>query len=157
MPRNDKCTHPRCDGGPCKALTDEELTPTTEDHELAERLLAEGWIQVSSKGRILRRWKPPGPPPPIVFLTPEILATRWGELAAAAISRHVTSYSGLHQEHDRLYQEGVPCGVPNPLVEERTLTMREFKAYKAAQRARERHARPVFRSEFNQKPVPVSE
>lgn len=136
MPRNDKCNHHSCYGGPCKALTDEELTPTDEDRAFAQQLHDEGWIQVSSRYRVVRRWTPPGPPAAMDMIAPEFRDTRWGKLAAAVIQRHVLSWNGLHQEHASLYAEGIPCGVPNPLVEERTLTMREFKAYKAIERAR---------------------
>jgi len=153
MPRNDECNHPNCEGGPCKSLTREELTPTPADIELGDRLVAEGWIQTSSKYRHVRRWAKPGAPRAIDLITPEHRDTAWGRRAVRAIERHVTGSGALHSEYPHydvtLYpQSGPPrkpnsfefvdAVEPNPLVEEATLSPRQFAAYKAACKRREK-------------------
>jgi hypothetical protein len=55
MPRDTLCNHRNCDGGPCKQLTPEELTPTPADLTFAEQLVAEGWLQVSAKHKLVAR------------------------------------------------------------------------------------------------------
>lgn len=148
-----KCKHPNCDGGPCKSLTREELQPTAEDTALATQLVAEGWVQTSSKFRHIRRWAAPGAPRARDMIAPEFRDTAWGRRAIRAIERNVTSSQALHSEFmpydttlyspsgpprnpDRPYQfaDGVE---PNPLIEERTITPPQFIAYKAACRRRE--------------------
>lgn len=153
MPRDTDCDHPNCGYGPCKALTPEELTPSNEDVELAERLIAEGWIQTSAKYRHIRRWKPPGPPPAEALLAPEFHDTAWGRRALKKLAELGWSLSSEFAAWDvTLYPHGdaprkappgeVGCYAlhesvePNPLIEERTLTVTQFKAYKAAQRRR---------------------
>jgi hypothetical protein len=155
VPRNTPCSHPNCDGGPCKALTVAELTPTDADRVLAERLIDEGWIQTSAKHRHVRRWLP-GVPSTNELIAPECRDTPWGRRAMLAIERWVTSSNALHSEHApwdvTLYgprgpERKAPPGEvgcyeladhvqPNPLIEERTLTVTEFAAYKSAQRRR---------------------
>lgn len=115
MPIGKKCRHPNCDGGPCKALTPEELTPTEEDRALAERLVSEGWIQVSAKYRHLRRWKTP-PPTLDEMIRPE----------------HQNSYFAkrIKERFAFMYDDLELRCAPDDLVEERTLSPREFKAFK---------------------------
>lgn len=113
MPRDTRCNHPNCEGGPCKALTDEELTPTSDDRTLAERLVAEGWMQVSAKYRHVRRWKV-APPTPEQLINPEYHNTYFGQQAM----RHV-----------RFDEMELRCA-PDHVVETRTLTVREFRAFK---------------------------
>jgi hypothetical protein len=145
------CNHRRCNGGPCKALAAEELQPTDADRALAVQLHDEGWIQTSAKYRHIRRWAAP-PPSGFDMIAPEYRNTAWGRRAAAAIERFATSSNALHSEYQyydvTLYPAGGPERKPdsyawaedvqpNPLIEERTLSPSEFKAYKAEQRKRD--------------------
>lgn len=123
-----------------------DIFPTAEDHAVAEKLHAEGWIQVSAKYRIIRRWAA-APPVAHSLIVPEMRDTAWGRRMAAAFKRWCASESALHREHaawdTTLYGEqdaprrtdapGLlhPDVKPNPLIEERTLTIGEFKALKA--------------------------
>ena len=134
-PCNDRCDHPNCYGLPCKQLTDEELAPAPEDRALAEQLIAEGWTQVSAKYRILRRWAVPVPTPE-ELIRPEMIGTYFGK-------QLVRSAKMLG---DETALRCAPCG--HRLYEERTLTVREFKAYKDLQRAawRKEVARVVGRT-----------
>ncbi len=161
VPRGGDCNHRRCDYGPCKMYTAESLAPTDADIELGRQLFAEGWIQTSAKHRHIRRWAPPGPPCAADLIAPELRDTPWGRRAIAAIERWV--FGALHVEHApwdvTLYGPGgpprklLPDGtagfrladgvVPNPLIEERTLTLRQFAGFKAAQRARDRRGQPA--------------
>lgn len=129
-------------------LTAKELQVSPEDFAYAQQLIAEGWIQTSSKFRHIRRWAPPGPPDPAQLIAPEFRDTAWGRRAIKAIKERV--FGGLHGEYPHydvtLYPAGgcpmkAPFGevgcydfaegvVPNPLIEERTLTVTQFKAFK---------------------------
>ena len=115
MPRNTICDHPNCEGLPCRALTDDELTPREEDDALARKLVSEGWIQVSAKYRMIRRWKNP-PPPPEDLVNPAWHDTFFGR-RAINILRHIGDENALR------------CA-PDDMVEKRELSIREFKAYK---------------------------
>ncbi len=61
MPKGGVCEHRRCDGGPCRMLTPEEIEPSEEDFEEAEALVAEGWYSTSNKGRRIARFTEPVP------------------------------------------------------------------------------------------------
>ena len=119
MPRNTSCDHPNCDGGPCKALTAEELAPGPDDVALAAELVAGGWVQVSAKHRILHRWKTP--PPAITDLIAPAFRGTYFEQRASRMS-------------NMLVGEGAMSIAPRELVEERVLSPREFKAFKNARR-----------------------
>lgn len=115
MPRNNNCNHPNCDSGPCKMLTPQELEPTAEDRALAEVLVAEGWTQVSSKFRMIKKWKTP---PPLIeeMIKDQYRGSWWANRMA---DRLKFMYDDLE----------LRCA-PADMCEERTLSVREFKAYK---------------------------
>ena len=116
MPRGGSCDHPNCDYGPCKQLTDEELEPTPEDRALAETLWAEGWHPVSNKYRSILRWKEK-PPSPEEVVAKELHNTYWGRKAMGVYKMDVLSEWGVRM-------------APREMREERTLTMRQYRAFK---------------------------
>lgn len=116
MPKNDACNHRRCGGEPCRMLTAEELKPEAADHELAKQLVAEGWLQTSAKYRMIRRWV--HAPPKIEDMIKEEWARSWW---ADRLVEHYKSLFGGDLE--------LRCA-PLHMVETRTLSMREFRAFK---------------------------
>lgn len=116
MPRNTKCNHLNCDGGPCKQLTPEELAPREEDRELGRRLADEGWVQASRKYRTIARLRDDFPRFDEVFSVREDY-------------RGSTHEQEMRQrwEHWRSI-----CLSDNRYVEEKTLTVREMQAFRDA-------------------------
>ncbi len=126
MPYEIKCSHKNCGGGPCKKLTPSEVIPTPEDRAYAELLLSQGWVQVSHKYCMLRRWKVP-PPKPEQMLRPEFMNTYAGKEALRILRNLVDGDMFLRT-------------APNDLVEDKTLSVPEFKAYKEIQNREWRRA-----------------
>lgn len=116
MPRGGKCDHPNCCGGECKQLTDEELAITPTHEALAQQLVEEGWLSVSNKYRHIIRWKNP-PPPAGQVIAKEYQDTYWGQQAMEKYKKHVLGEWGLRM-------------APKELLEERTLSVAEHKAFK---------------------------
>jgi hypothetical protein len=114
MPRNVPCYHKACGYGSCKQLTEEELTPELADTETAQRLIAEGWITTSNKYRHARRWKVP-PPTLEDIVRPEYHGTYFAE--------RLRRFFDMNDLELRV--------APSDMVEERTLSVRELRAYKA--------------------------
>lgn len=118
MPRNDACSHPACAGGPCRALRPDELQISPEDRALAEELVTGGWIQISHKYRELKRWHPDVTvPTPEEMVAPEWRGTYFGQQALRCVAGAVGEYA-LRM-------------APEEMVERRTLTVTQFKAFKA--------------------------
>lgn len=88
-PRGGPCDHRACldHGAGCRMLTDDELTPGPEDLALARRLLDEGYVQTSSRYRLVV-----GPlslvPPAADLIRPEALDTPAGRLMASDWDRN---------------------------------------------------------------------
>lgn len=123
MPRGGKCDHKNCDGLDCKQLTPEELEPAEKDVGKAQRLLDGGWISVSSRHRRLARATDK-------FLTadqlikPKLQNTMQGGQLAMLWQSH-----RLHAIHHYASQD--PSNNKwEGLIEEQTLTLREFRAFK---------------------------
>lgn len=96
MPKNAECWHRRCAGGPCRAFTDEELTPTDEDMEFARKVIADGYHQVSSKYRWLA--KPPRMPLFSDIIRPEHQDTHEGRALARMYQDYVRSRIRIDSE-----------------------------------------------------------
>jgi hypothetical protein len=95
-------------------LTPEELEPTADDYLLADRLLADGWMQTSFKYRSLAKWK--NPPPTIKdMVKDQYQGTWWGTRLSEREGFGSTFEMSLAPEY---------------MVERRSLTVREFKAYR---------------------------
>lgn len=131
--RGGPCNHRRCAGGPCKQWADEEFTPEPADCEMAKKLVEEGWMSVSSKYRRIVRWTEP-PPDIIHMINPEIRDTYWGRLALSVLSQRlgVRCEHELHHEHSRMHRP-----VNSGLVEVRTLSLKEFVAFKKFRKERD--------------------
>lgn len=117
MPRGGECGHPRCYGEPCKQLTPEELAWSAEDLALAEQLASEGWQPESNKARHVRRVKH-APANPI-----DLIAEAWRDTAiGVALLRQYGSA-----------RASILCrlGPQNADAEERTLSVKQYRALKA--------------------------
>lgn len=114
--RGGKCDHPRCTGGPCKMWREEDIVITATDEELAKTLIVEGWFGVSSKYRIILRWKT-SPPLPEEILVKEHQDTYWGKLVMDLYREQVLSDWYLRS-------------APKEYVEERELTFPQYRAFK---------------------------
>ena len=114
MPKNNACDHYRCDGGPCRMLTPEEIEPSDEDVEEAKRLIQEGWHSTSNKFRAIARFTEPVPRASEMF-SPEVLATHHGKRLQEMWDRN------RHSTDLRTNAAG---------VEHRQLTVRLFRAFK---------------------------
>lgn len=110
------CDHPRCDGGPCRQLTPEELEPTPEEALAARELVLDGWVSTSNKYRHIRRWKLP--PPHHTEVTRTLLLN-------PALAPWAETLPGKFWS---------PCirTAPRELYEERTLSVRMFRAFRKA-------------------------
>jgi hypothetical protein len=118
VPRGGRCLHPNCDSGPCKQLTDAELTPGPEDLAVAKQLIADGFEQVSAKYRRVAR-VPPDYPTAEDLIKPEMLHTPQGEELA-----------DWWRGHCRFQ---VPR---SPDAEVRELTLKQFRAFQQLARRR---------------------
>ncbi|MGN6103989.1 MAG: hypothetical protein ACTHU0_02695 [Kofleriaceae bacterium] len=117
------CTHRRCPYDRCHALTPEELEPSADDTALGEQLVAEGWISTSTKYRHLIRWRLL-PPKFEDLIRPEQMGSYFIEQVREAYNARIGREWALRM-------------APDALVERRTLTLRQFRAFKRAQRAAE--------------------
>lgn len=118
MPRGGNCNHRRCDLGPCRQLTDEELTPTDEDLVVAGQLVMDGWLSVSTKYRTVALATAEVPTVQQI-ISPEYLDTSFGKDLAEYWHRHRINMLRTHA-----FQED------SPLVVSKELTLREWKAFK---------------------------
>lgn len=98
-------------------LTDEELQPTDEQLDLGRRLVAEGWLSTSNKYRHIRRWA--GNP------RAEIRALISPELRNSPAARWILAQINERQPWLRTDDRYFP-------VEERVLTVREYRAFRLA-------------------------
>jgi hypothetical protein len=139
--RGGKCDHPNCYGEPCKQWADEEFQPGPDDLELAKKLVDDGWMSVSSKYRRIVRWKEP-PPDTLHLVNPELRNTYWGRLAFALLGRHL----GVRMEHELQHEaHRMHRPVNSGLVEERTLTLKEFMAFKKLREERKEKDRALYK------------
>jgi len=122
--RGGPCDHRKCQGDPkgCRMYRAEDVDPDEEAYAFARRLLAEGWVSVSTKYRHMRRWKSP-PPRAHDILTDEALASSWGSMAMEALRRCFGTETELRQE---------PSG--SPLIEECEISIKQHAAYRAVRR-----------------------
>lgn len=106
------CGHRACGQGPCRSLSEEELTPTPEDFEFAAELIDEGWRSVSNKYREVARLPPKSNAEDLI--KPEAL------------------------DGHPLGRDLADCWEKNkwwllrcsPVAEKRSLTVRQFRAFK---------------------------
>lgn len=102
-------------------LTAEEIEPTEEDTKLAKELIDQGFKQVSSKYRMLRRFKEtPAQPPPACFLLD--LAQIPKEMRGDLIVRTDETLKSL-------YFKSLRCAKQSDVLEV-TLTVKQFRAFK---------------------------
>lgn len=118
-PRGGSCNHRECIswGEGCRQLTAEELEPTPEDRALAEELVRGGWRQISRKHRSVAR------------VSPDYRAEDW--IAAAGFPDElrlelIRAWRGCVHF---IIRGGVGLAGGKFPVEERSLTLREFRAY----------------------------
>jgi hypothetical protein len=138
--RGGPCDHPNCYGGPCKQWADEEFQPGPEDLELGKKLVDEGWKVISAKGRRIVRWKEP-PPDILHLVNPELRDTYWGRLAFVILGRNL----GIRMEHELQHEaHRMHRPVNSGLVEERTLTLKEYMAFKKFREERREKDKPFY-------------
>lgn len=121
MPCGGSCEHDACWGSStgCRKLTDLELEPDHEDLELARELVADDWRQVSSKFRIIRKLNNP--------------IGDWRDLVRPelhALVEQATLPGLCYTGQDILRAWTRAAWMNKSWVEERTLTVRQFKAFK---------------------------
>jgi hypothetical protein len=99
-------------------LTAEEIEPTEEQLELGRRLVRGGWKSTSNKYRTLRRWA--GDPHAEIraLIRPELMETPAARWVLAQINDH---QPWLRTINERFFP-----------VEECTLTVREYRAFRLA-------------------------
>ncbi len=114
MPMNNVCDHRNCYGRPCKSLTPEELTPSTEDAALGSQLVAEGWLSTSNKYHRIARLLPGFEA--VDLIKAEMIDTPAGQALAEL------------WERDRRFR----VRSDEPFVEHRALTLRQYIAFRAA-------------------------
>jgi len=115
MPRGGNCNHRRCDGGPCKQLTDEELTPSQEDEITAKMLVDDGWLSISTNYRTVAL-ATDAVPTVEDMIHPEMLDTPFGKELAEYWIRHRRSM--------------LRCCNDDSLVMTQDLTLRVWRAFK---------------------------
>lgn len=119
-----QCNHKRCDGAPCKALPPEALEYDDETKAYAEQLVADGWKSVSSKHRRIARMLSTWPS------FDELVKDEYKGTAPAEELR------GLWERHERWclrVLQSRPLKESEPAyIEEKTLTLKQFRAFKHA-------------------------
>lgn len=114
------CNHPRCEGDPdgCRMYVDEVTAITPEAEAAAAELLAGGWISVSTKYRMMRRWAIK-PPSPTDVLTQEAIDGPFGALLLEHVKRLFSNETALRMQ---------PTG--SPLIEECTVGPATHRAFR---------------------------
>jgi hypothetical protein len=116
-PEPRTCHHRACQPGPCRSLTPEQLAITDDDYAVARELVDGGFKSVSTKYRIVRRWKRALPRDLIDMILPE-----WRNHPVAVQLRDRMKYGGdIYLRVDRGQMSH---------VDERVLTLNQFRAFK---------------------------
>lgn len=121
MPYNTKCNHKRCDGGPCKQLTHEELEPGEKELSLAEQLVREGWVSLSSNRRMIGRLKEEWPSAE-ELIRPELLDT--------SANREMIELWDRHRRHQLRRTASGNVASRERYVEMRTLSIKQYRAFR---------------------------
>lgn len=122
--RGGPCYHNAClaRGKGCRMLTEEAIAPTEEDMVEARQLVADGWRSTSNKYRHVARLTQ-APPEPASLLRPGIEHTYWGRAAMEALRREFESRASHLMR----------CATAgDPVVEQRTLSARLYRAFRMA-------------------------
>jgi len=112
-----QCDHRKCRGGPCRKYSQETFRYSDEDKALGQRLVSEGWQQISHKYRKVARLVKPFPRQEDVIRVDALdsaayvmIERRWHRMKAWAV-------------RDLLYTRH---------VEVQQLTLQQFRAFKHA-------------------------
>lgn len=124
MPRGGICNHDSCimEGEGCRMLTEDELRPSEKDIEFGRALVADGWKQTSRKYRQVRRVAPAHRVTADELINPAV-----AERGAARAVRLQMSDASIEQI--TLLWGSVKLGE----IEEMTLSVKQFAAFRAAE------------------------
>jgi hypothetical protein len=108
------CNHERCQPGPCKALRPEDIPPFEEDFAVARELIAQGFRSTSNKYRHVRRLKRR------VASFHEVVRPEFHD---HPVMGYIADRWGMWES------QVLRCGSLDD-VEEKTLTVRQYRAFK---------------------------